>query len=98
MTALDSVEAVSVSRGSQESASNGSNVDGSESESRRGRSVRLGMTSPVGRLLSVIHSPLARPWSRRTVSESESEESVSHTGQSAPRERLWTFPRPIALL
>ncbi|KAL8608223.1 hypothetical protein ACOMHN_016678 [Nucella lapillus] len=38
-----------------------------------------GKKSPVGRLLPPGNSPLPQPWSRKTGSESESEESVSHT-------------------
>ncbi|XP_059175915.1 centrosome-associated protein 350-like [Physella acuta] len=35
--------------------------------------------SPVGRLLPQGNSPLPSPWSRKTGSESESEDSISHT-------------------
>lgn len=41
-----------------------------------------GKKSSVGRLLPPGNSPLPVPWSRKTGSESESEESVSHTGES----------------
>lgn len=52
-----------------------------EEEETEGRSRSKGKKSPVGRLLPPGNSPLPQPWSRKTGSESESEESVSHTGQ-----------------
>lgn len=35
---------------------------------------------PVGKLLPQGKSPLPSPWSRKAGSESESEDSISHTG------------------
>lgn len=57
-----------------------------ESESPPGRT--KGKKSPVGRLLPPGNSLLPQPWSRKTGSESESEESVSHTGQ---QRRIFSF-------
>ena len=48
-----------------------------------------GKKSPVGRLLPPGNSPLPQPWSHKTGSESESEESVSHTGQMSFRGQRW---------